>query len=271
MNNSKIKWDAFISHASEDKEEFVRPLFKHLKKLGLRIWFDEFTLTIGDSLRRKIDNGLSNSKYGIVVLSKAFFEKEWPQKELDGLVSKERNGRKVILPLWHGVNFNDVENYSPILADRLAISSTERIEDIAIAIFNVVNDPEREEYDEKETKIRTAQVIFTRPSKFGGGANTFIIEINGQFIQRLPNGGEFSIEIPIGRHTLFAYYTEIHHNFGDGKYGPSGGSTARGVSDEVIFHFREGKYIIEVGYEGGLSNFFKKISPIYIKKISHFK
>lgn len=66
-------WDLFISHASEDKESFVRPLAHFLRELGLKVWYDEFTLSVGDSLSRSIDNGLARSRYGVVVISPAFF------------------------------------------------------------------------------------------------------------------------------------------------------------------------------------------------------
>jgi hypothetical protein len=102
------QYDVFVSHASEDKEDFVRPFVKALVNEGLVVWYDEFELTIGMSLRRSIDNGLSNSRFGIVVLSEFFIKKEWPQKELDGLFAKEINGQKVILPLWHKISKNEV-------------------------------------------------------------------------------------------------------------------------------------------------------------------
>jgi len=82
-------YDAFISHASEDKDDLARPLAEFLKKAGFSIWYDEFQLRVGDSLRRSIDKGLANSRFGIVVLSPNFFAKNWPQYELDGLVAKE--------------------------------------------------------------------------------------------------------------------------------------------------------------------------------------
>jgi hypothetical protein len=112
-------WDIFICHAWEDKEEIARPLAEALQQAGLRVWYDEFTLELGDSLRRSINQGLKASRYGVVILSPAFFEKEWPQKELDGLAAKERHGEKVILPVWHNATYDDVEQYSPELADRL--------------------------------------------------------------------------------------------------------------------------------------------------------
>jgi hypothetical protein len=68
-------YDVFVSHASEDKAAVVTPLANALKQRGLSVWFDHFELRIGDSLRRKIDAGISRSRFGIVVLSPAFFAK----------------------------------------------------------------------------------------------------------------------------------------------------------------------------------------------------
>ena len=51
--------DAFISHASEDKEAIVRPLAEALVARGLDVWYDEFALRVGSSLRRTIDAGLA--------------------------------------------------------------------------------------------------------------------------------------------------------------------------------------------------------------------
>ena len=67
-----MKWDVFISHAFEDKE-YVRELATALRRKGLRVWFDECELKTGDGLTRTIDHGLSESRYGVVVLSPDFF------------------------------------------------------------------------------------------------------------------------------------------------------------------------------------------------------
>lgn len=132
-------YDFFISHASEDKDSFVRPLVKALSSLGLKVLYDEFTLEIGDSLRRSIDDGLSTSRFGIVVLSKAFFAKQWPQYELDALVNRSMSGKKVILPIWHGVQHQDVSNYSHSLADKLAYSTSSlSIETMAQELLKLV-------------------------------------------------------------------------------------------------------------------------------------
>jgi hypothetical protein len=116
-----VGYDAFISHATEDKERFVRPLAKKLVALGHKIWYDEFELKVGDSLRQSIDRGLAVSEYGIVILSNAFFAKNWPQYELSGLVAREIEGTKVILPIWYGINKTQIVRYSPPLADKVAL------------------------------------------------------------------------------------------------------------------------------------------------------
>jgi len=130
--NDPTTYDVFVSHASEDKDDFVRDFVKCLQQNGLKVWYDEFTLRVGDSLRRSIDNGLKNSRYGIVVLSEAFFSKEWPQRELDGLFAREVNGEKVILPIWHKISKNEVMKFSPLIADLLALNTSNfTIEEIA--------------------------------------------------------------------------------------------------------------------------------------------
>lgn len=135
----QANYDVFVSHASEDKEEFVRDFVKCLQENGIRVWYDEFTLRVGDSLRRSIDNGLRNSRYGIVVLSEAFFSKEWPQRELDGLFAREINGEKVILPIWHKISKNEVLKFSPLIADMLALNTASfTIEEIAKQISDRV-------------------------------------------------------------------------------------------------------------------------------------
>lgn len=115
------KYDVFICHASEDKGAFVEPLAHELDRMGLYVWYDEFELNIGDSLRESIDEGLSESHFGVVVLSKAFFEKDWPQYELNGLTAREIDGDTVILPIWYQVDRSDIMEYSPPLADKIAI------------------------------------------------------------------------------------------------------------------------------------------------------
>lgn len=134
------KYDVFISHASEDKDEVVRPLVYALQNEGLTVWYDEFEMKIGDSLRRKIDKGLVNSKFGVVVLSKDFIKKGWTNYELDGIISKAVTGEQVILPIWHNITKKEVIDFSPSLSDKLARNTAAyTVEEIATEIAELIN------------------------------------------------------------------------------------------------------------------------------------
>lgn len=133
------EYDVFISHASEDKDSVVRPLAIALKNKGVNVWYDEFELKIGDSLRRKIDHGLSKSKFGIVVISRSFIKKGWTNYELDGLMTKAISGQQILLPIWHDITKQEVIDYSPSLADKVARNtSQETVEEIAEEIAELI-------------------------------------------------------------------------------------------------------------------------------------
>ena len=138
--DSYMEYDVFISHASEDKDSVVRPLAQALVAKGLKVWYDEFELKIGDSLRRKIDSGLAKSKFGIVVLSQSFIKKGWTNYELDGIISKANTGEQVLLPIWHGITKQEVLDYSPSLADKVARNTASyTVEEIAEEITELIN------------------------------------------------------------------------------------------------------------------------------------
>lgn len=122
-------YDVFISHASEDKEPFVKSLATALTDRGLKVWYDEFTLQIGDSLRRMIDRGIASSRIGLVVLSPAFVKKDWTNHELDGILARSLEGQQRLLPIWHGISKQEVLDYSPSIADKVARSTTSHTAD----------------------------------------------------------------------------------------------------------------------------------------------
>lgn len=133
-------WDVFISHASEDKDSVARPLRDALSRLGVTVWLDEAQMRIGHSLRRKIDEGIRSSRFGVVILSKAFFRKGWTNHELDGLVTRTVAGEQSLLPIWHDLTAEEVRAFSPSLAAKVAMSSSDySIDEIAKEIAQVVN------------------------------------------------------------------------------------------------------------------------------------
>lgn len=133
-------WEVFISHASEDKDAVARPLRDALTRMGITVWLDEAQMRIGHSLRRKIDDGIRSSRFGVVVLSEAFFHKGWTNHELDGLVTRTVAGEQSLLPIWHDLSADQVRAFSPSLADKVAMSTEAfTIEEIAEQIAEVVN------------------------------------------------------------------------------------------------------------------------------------
>ncbi len=139
VSGQSYKWDFFISHASEDKPLIVEPLAQTLNALGFRVWYDTFTLKMGDSLNQSINNGLTESRFGIVVLSPNFFAKNWPKRELDALVSQETIfGELRILPIWHDIDSKSLVNYSPTLVDKKGILSSNGVVNIIREIIRAV-------------------------------------------------------------------------------------------------------------------------------------
>lgn len=117
-------FDVFIAHAFEDKAEVASPLARALREAGLSVWYDDFILRVGDHLRRKIQEGLGQSRFGVVILSDRFFAKRWPQEELDALAGREMaEGRALILPVRHGVTPAEITRHSPLLGGRYSIST----------------------------------------------------------------------------------------------------------------------------------------------------
>jgi TIR domain len=99
--------DVFVSHAFEDKDEIARQLVEALVARGISVWFDEYELRLGDSIRKKIEQGLRDSRHGLIIMTKNFFNREWTQKELSAL---EASGKRV-MPVWHGITAQDVQTF----------------------------------------------------------------------------------------------------------------------------------------------------------------
>jgi hypothetical protein len=170
MTDQSKKWDVFISHASEDQDSFVRPLACSLQRLGVRVWYAEFSLRVGDSLSGSIDKGLVESRFGIVVVSPAFIRKPWPRYELAGLVSRQIAEGRVILPLWHGVTHDDLLSFSPPLADMVPIKTAgARAEDVALQILREVRPDLYEKYPRRQLQQLASFCLEMRLGLVGQG------------------------------------------------------------------------------------------------------
>jgi len=158
-----MNWDVFVSHASDDKEKFVIPLVNKLKNYGLNVWFDKFELKVGDSLSRSIDEGLRESNFGIVVLSKAFFGRNWTSYELESLINRQVEKGKVILPIWYDITKEEIQKYSFYLANQIALDYNSMglieiveslIEVIQPNIYKAIQNLHRTEKIYKQSKMK---------------------------------------------------------------------------------------------------------------------
>lgn len=131
------EFDVFVSHASEDKSTFVDEFVEELENQGLSVWYDTKKIKWGDSLRGRIDEGLSKSRFGVVILSPNYIneEKYWTKTELNALFQVESINGKTILPIWHNLTKKQLMAYSPIIADRKAMNTASMTpEEIAIQL-----------------------------------------------------------------------------------------------------------------------------------------
>lgn len=123
--SSEEAYDVFISHASEDKENFVDGLVEELLKRDVKVWYDRKVLTWGKSIRQNIDLGLRQSKFAIVVLSEHYICKYWTQKEFNALFNLGSQLGEYILPIWHNISTEKAKEFSPMLSDTIAIVSSD--------------------------------------------------------------------------------------------------------------------------------------------------
>ena len=131
---------AFISHDSRDKVKVAEPIAVGLQKLICPVWYDQFSLKVGDSLRESIESGIKESNTCVVILSKAFFSNRgWTKAEFDSIYTKEIIEKKrVMLPVWVDVKKEDVYDYSPRLADRVGVPFELGIDEVVRRLYNAI-------------------------------------------------------------------------------------------------------------------------------------
>lgn len=168
ISSAKDNWDIFISHASEDKTTVAIPLTEELQRAGLRVWLDVHELTLGDSLRAGVDKGLGHSRFGVVILSEAFFAKDWPERELNAFAAFESKTRKVLLPILHGISHEQAVHYSPLLADKLSISTDRGIQQVALEITNAIRSSQQEMSDKQAPSSKSTDHCLLWPAELVG-------------------------------------------------------------------------------------------------------
>jgi len=142
------EYDVFVSHAWEDKADFIDEFVEELRKLDIKVWYDTSEIKWGDSMRARIDDGLKKSKFGVVIISPAYIKdgKYWTKAELDGLFQLESINGKTLLPVWHKITKKEVMAYSPIIGSRLAMTTaTMTAAEIASKLLPLLSTPFQED------------------------------------------------------------------------------------------------------------------------------
>ena len=131
---------AFISHDSRDKDGLVRQLAHEMIRLMCPVWYDEYSLKVGDSLRASIEKGLKEARKCIIILSPNFLSNEgWSKAEFDSIFTREiLEKTNVILPVWHNVGAKEIYDYSPRLADKVGLPSSLGVEELARRLSGAV-------------------------------------------------------------------------------------------------------------------------------------
>ena len=141
MATAEYEYDVFVSHANDNKQAFVDALSAGLNRLGIKVWYDSSVLDWGDDWKTKIEEGLAKSRFGIVVLSPQFIDREWTTKELQELLNRQNERHeKVVLPLLYNLTVDDMKAKYPDLAPIQArvIREDEDAKDVVIDFARIL-------------------------------------------------------------------------------------------------------------------------------------
>jgi hypothetical protein len=141
MRQNKYEYDAFISHAVEDKIPIANELCARLEMAGLKIWYSGKELGVGDSIEKTIEKGLNRSRYGIVIFSPTYLAKNWTIREFYTLLAKEIEEQKVILPVLYNVTVDELKNKDLLMADRFAVNADRGIDFVVERLVKEIKNP----------------------------------------------------------------------------------------------------------------------------------
>jgi hypothetical protein len=131
--------DVFLCHAWDDRQGIAKELHDSLVSCGVSVWFSEKDVTLGTSLLREIDKGLTKSRVGIVMVTPALLRRV----QAEGIADKELSvllARDLLVPIVHGTTYEALREVSPLLGSRSGLSTTENsMSDIAAKLAELVS------------------------------------------------------------------------------------------------------------------------------------
>ena len=134
------KYNVFIGHASEQKNDIAIPIYNELSSIGISSFIDIVEIKWGDSLTKKINRALGESDYFLAIISKDSIKKSWPDKEMNAAIAREISGKQKVLPLFVGSKseINELLDHYALISDKLYYEWNDNAKDIAIKIKDLL-------------------------------------------------------------------------------------------------------------------------------------
>lgn len=131
-------YDLFLCHAWDDRREAADDLHGLLEDEGVSVWFSEKDIILGQPFMREIDKGLAKTRIGLVLITPAFLKRiedgGVSEKELSELLARD-----LLIPVAHGVTYDEIRTVSPLLGSRNGMSTDEdSMKDIAKKVAELV-------------------------------------------------------------------------------------------------------------------------------------
>ncbi|WP_240619583.1 toll/interleukin-1 receptor domain-containing protein [Blastococcus sp. TF02-8] len=131
-------YDLFLCHAWDDRRGTATELHNLLEAENVSVWFSEKDIILGQPFMREIDKGLAKAPIGLVLITPAFLKRVQSggvsEKELSELLSRD-----LLIPVAHGVTYDEVRSVSPLLGSRNGLSTDEdSMETIATKIAELI-------------------------------------------------------------------------------------------------------------------------------------
>lgn len=116
--------DVFLCHAWDDRQGAAKELHDLLEARGVKVWFSEKDIALGEPFLREIDRGLAKSRVGIVLVTRNFLKRIHGHSIADKELSVLLHGGKLV-PIIHGTTFAELNEESPMLASRNGLNTAE--------------------------------------------------------------------------------------------------------------------------------------------------
>ena len=131
-------YDVFISHAVEDKIPIANELYRRLEQKNLKVWYSGSELSVGDRLTESIHTSLDQCRFGVVIISPTYLSKIWALNEFFFLLTKEKDGQKVILPVLYDITPEQLAYRSTLMAEMFAVRADKGLEYVTEKLYQEI-------------------------------------------------------------------------------------------------------------------------------------